>query len=187
VTDVGEVWVAGKTELWLLGPLTVRYDGVEVPIPAGKQRVLLAALLLQAGRPVGLDELAEAMWGPRLPVSARASLHTQVARLRKALAGVGPQIVTGPSGYWIEVGTAELDLARFESALAAGRAAAQAGSWADAAQCWARDWPGGAVSRWPGSRLRRWSRGSCRGCPSSGCRRWKRGSTPTCGWAGTVT
>jgi DNA-binding SARP family transcriptional activator/Tfp pilus assembly protein PilF len=148
VTDVGEVWVAGKTELWLLGPLTVRYDGVEVPIPAGKQRVLLAALLLQAGRPVGLDELAEAMWGPRLPVSARASLHTQVARLRKALAGVGPQIVTGPSGYWIEVGTAELDLARFESALAAGRAAAQAGSWADAAQVL-----GEGLARWRGQPL----------------------------------
>ena len=126
--------MAGKTELWLLGPLAVRQDGILVEIPAGKQRVLLAALLLRAGRPVGLDELAEAMWGPRLPVSARASLHTQVARLRKALAGVGPQIVTGPSGYWIEVGSAELDLARFESALTAGRAAAQAGSWADASR-----------------------------------------------------
>jgi len=34
----------------LLGPLTVRVDGVVVPIPKGKQRTLLAAMLLRAGR-----------------------------------------------------------------------------------------------------------------------------------------
>jgi DNA-binding SARP family transcriptional activator/tetratricopeptide (TPR) repeat protein len=125
--------VSGKTELQLLGPLAVRQDGMLVPIRPGKQQILLAALLLAAGRLVGLDELAEVMWEAAPPASARASLQTQVARLRRALTGVGLEIVTGSGGYRIETGTAELDLARFESALAAGRAAAAAGSWAEAA------------------------------------------------------
>jgi DNA-binding SARP family transcriptional activator len=38
----------------------VRIGGVVVPVQKGKQRALLAALLLNAGRAVSLDELAEA-------------------------------------------------------------------------------------------------------------------------------
>ena len=51
----------------------VRIGGVVVPVQKGKQRALLAALLLNAGRPVSLDELAEALWGPDPPPSARVS------------------------------------------------------------------------------------------------------------------
>ena len=36
-----------------------------VPVPPGKQRAVLAALLLNAGRVVPLDELAEALVGGR--------------------------------------------------------------------------------------------------------------------------
>ncbi len=42
--------MAGETGFGLLGPLAVRRHGTEVPVPPGKQRVLLAALLLRAGR-----------------------------------------------------------------------------------------------------------------------------------------
>jgi DNA-binding SARP family transcriptional activator len=51
--------VAGETEFCLLGPLAVRARGEQLPIPPGQQRVLLAALLLAAGRPVSTDELTE--------------------------------------------------------------------------------------------------------------------------------
>ena len=54
-------------EIGLLGPLQVRCDGVMVAVPAGKQRALLAALLLQAGRPVPADQLAELLWAPNPP------------------------------------------------------------------------------------------------------------------------
>jgi DNA-binding SARP family transcriptional activator len=118
----------------LLGPLLVRRGDAVVPIPAAKHRVLLAALLLQAGRPVGLDELTEVLWGPAPPVTARVSLQNYVMRLRRILADDGPpRIVTQPGGYLINVEPGELDISRFESALAAGRAAARAAAWADAA------------------------------------------------------
>jgi hypothetical protein len=37
--------VTGETEFCLLGPLMVRRRGVIVPVPAGKQQVLLAAAI----------------------------------------------------------------------------------------------------------------------------------------------
>jgi DNA-binding SARP family transcriptional activator len=125
--------VPGTTEFLLLGPLVVRRDGAVVPVPPGKQRVLLAALLLRAGRLTGLDELTEMLWEARPPVSARASLQTYVARLRRTLGDAGQAIRTEPGGYLIEIGPDELDVARFEAAVAAGRDAAAAGAWAQAA------------------------------------------------------
>jgi DNA-binding SARP family transcriptional activator len=112
----------------------VRCAGAVVPVPPGKQRVLLAALLLRAGQRVDVAELTEALWGSKPPPTARASLQNYVRRLRQALVtGGGPTVVTQPGGYLIRVGPGELDVDRFESLLAAGRAAARAGAWAEAA------------------------------------------------------
>ena len=49
-------------EFGLLGPLLARDGASELIVSAPRQRVLLAALLLKAGRVVGVDELAEALW-----------------------------------------------------------------------------------------------------------------------------
>jgi DNA-binding SARP family transcriptional activator len=113
----------------------VRRGGAVVAIPAGRQRTVLAALLLRAGHLVRLDELAEAAWGSAPPPSARVSLQNYVARLRKALGnGIAAPIVSLPGGYLIAVGPDKLDVRRFEAALTAGQAAVRAGRWADAAR-----------------------------------------------------
>ena len=123
-----------EMDFCLLGPLLVRRGGVVVPVSAGRQRALLAGLLLSAGRVVVVDELVEALWGSAVPPSARAGLQTYVMRLRRSLAGAGPSRITAvPGGYLIRVGAGELDVDRFESALAAGREAIRAGSYAVAA------------------------------------------------------
>jgi DNA-binding SARP family transcriptional activator len=132
--DGREARVTAGMEFCLLGPLLVRRGAAVVPVPAAKHRVLLAALLLAAGRPVRLDELTEVLWGPAPPVTARVSLQNYVMRLRRILADDGPpRIVTQPGGYLINVEPGELDIGRFEAALAAGRAAARAGAWEQAA------------------------------------------------------
>jgi DNA-binding SARP family transcriptional activator len=124
----------GETEYGLLGPLTVRRDGAEIPIPPGQQRVLLAALLLRAGQPARIDELGALLWADAQPASVRLSLQHCVMRLRRSLGADGAQvIVTEPGGYRIRVVPGELDITRFEAALAAGREAARAGSWPEAA------------------------------------------------------
>jgi DNA-binding SARP family transcriptional activator len=121
------------TEFFLLGPLLVRRGGVTLPVAPGKQRAVLAALLLSAGRVVSLDELTEVLWGDAPPPSARVSVQNHVMRLRKAL-GDGARIRTQPHGYEIRVGGSELDVSRFEAHLAAARAAARGGSWGTAAE-----------------------------------------------------
>ena len=54
-----------RTEFCLLGPLVVRCGGVPVPVRPGKQRAILALLLLNPGQVVAQDEIAEALWGSR--------------------------------------------------------------------------------------------------------------------------
>jgi DNA-binding SARP family transcriptional activator/tetratricopeptide (TPR) repeat protein len=76
-----------------------------------------------------------AAWGEAAPPTARTSLHGYVVRLRKALGnGTTSPIVTLPGGYLITVGPGELDVRRFEDALAAGQEASRAGDWAAAAR-----------------------------------------------------
>ena len=121
-------------EYGLLGPLVVRRAGRSVPVNAGRQRALLAALLLRPGRLIDMDELVEVLWGARPPRSPRSSLHTQMGRLRKAL-GAGPDspIATEAGGYLIQVAPGAVDVGRFEAAVQAGGDAAAAGDWARSA------------------------------------------------------
>jgi DNA-binding SARP family transcriptional activator/Tfp pilus assembly protein PilF len=117
-------------EFCLLGPLTVRCGEMVLPVQPGKQRAVLAALLLNANRLVPVDELAEALWGAAPPPSARATIQNYVLRLRKALGDGGrSRISTRPRGYAIGVDADELDVTRFEALIAAAREAARERLW----------------------------------------------------------
>ncbi|GIE49354.1 AfsR/SARP family transcriptional regulator [Actinoplanes nipponensis] len=95
----------------ILGPLSVTDAGREVAITAGRDRVVLAMLLLRPGRIVGVDELIDAVWEDRPPTTARGQLQTCVSRLRRTLPpGL---ILTDPAGYGIRTGAAALDAAEF--------------------------------------------------------------------------
>jgi DNA-binding SARP family transcriptional activator len=95
----------------VLGPLRVRRGGAPVPIQAGKQRVVLATLLLRANRVVSVDELVERLWDRDIPVDAKGTVQKYVMRLRRVLDG--DRIRTEPAGYRIRVADGELDLDRF--------------------------------------------------------------------------
>jgi DNA-binding SARP family transcriptional activator/Tfp pilus assembly protein PilF len=137
------------TDFCLLGPLLVRSGGVAVPVRRGKQRAVLAALLLSGGRVVSLDDLAEILWGPGPPPSARVTIQNYVMRLRQALGDThGSRISTQPRGYLIRVDPGELDVTWFESLLGTARKAARDGSW-DTAATRSRD----ALSLWRGEPL----------------------------------
>jgi DNA-binding SARP family transcriptional activator/Flp pilus assembly protein TadD len=141
--------VAADTEFCLLGPLAVRRGDTLVAVGPGKQRAVLAALLLNAGRVVAVAELAEALWGTAPPPSARVTVQNYVKRLRQALGDTNrTRIGTRPGGYVIGVGAGELDVARFEELLGEARAAARDGSW-DTAAARAR----AALALWRGEPL----------------------------------
>ena len=118
----------------LLGPLTVSDGPREVAVSAPRQRVLLAALLLNAGRVVSLDALGEMLWEGESPAGSRGALHSAVQRLRSTLGPPGADLVeTRPPGYLIKVGDDDLDVRQFGMLAARGHAAAEAGAWAQAA------------------------------------------------------
>ena len=123
-------------EFLLLGPLVVRSaDGGVVPVRPGKQRTVLAALLVASSRVVATDDLAEALWGDTRPPSARVTLQNYVKRLRHALADADRSLIsTHPRGYQIRAGPGELDLLRFRGLLAAAHAAGRDGQWQSAAE-----------------------------------------------------
>ena len=89
-------------EFRILGPLEVVADGGgHVPVPAAKQRALLAILILNANQPVSSDRLIEELWGGRAPASARKVLQTYVSKLRRALGN--DALLTQPAGYELQV------------------------------------------------------------------------------------
>ena len=105
----------------VLGPLHIGDETTEAAVTAGRDRTVLAMLLLNAGRIVGVEELIDAIWDEAPPVTARGQLQTCVSRLRRTL----PQaaILTDPAGYGISIAPGDdLDAATFARLMAAGRA-----------------------------------------------------------------
>ncbi|WP_067509056.1 BTAD domain-containing putative transcriptional regulator [Actinoplanes sp. TFC3] len=103
----------------ILGPLLVTGEtGHEIVITAGRDRVVLAMLLLQPGRVVGAEELIDAVWPGNPPATARGQLQTCVSRLRRLLPS--GTIRTDPAGYGVVLDPEDLDATSF--AELAGRA-----------------------------------------------------------------
>ena len=108
----------------ILGPLRVIGDGErEIAITAGRDRTVLAMLLLHAGTIVGVEELIDAVWDERPPATARGQLQTCVSRLRRLMPP--GMILTDPAGYGIAVAPNQLDAAEFVHRVARARAAAE--------------------------------------------------------------
>jgi class 3 adenylate cyclase/DNA-binding SARP family transcriptional activator/pimeloyl-ACP methyl ester carboxylesterase/tetratricopeptide (TPR) repeat protein len=109
----------------ILGPLEVRDGDREVRLRGGKQRALLALLLVNANRTLAIDRIVDDLWGEDVPETAAKMVQIYVSRLRKALpAGA---LHTRPPGYAIQVEPGELDLHRFEGLVAEARSALDAG------------------------------------------------------------
>ncbi|GAA3841720.1 BTAD domain-containing putative transcriptional regulator [Saccharothrix violaceirubra] len=118
------------TRFSVLGPLEVWHDGAPVPVPAGRARVLLATLLLRAGRSVPVDDLVARLWDGDVPNPhrVRATLHMVVTRLRQAL-GPANVVRTTTNGYRVDILPGDLDLHRF-------RDLSERGRYADALALW---------------------------------------------------
>ncbi|MEW2385765.1 BTAD domain-containing putative transcriptional regulator [Micromonospora sp. NPDC047707] len=117
----------------ILGPL--RVGGGDATVTAGRDRTVLAMLLLRAGRIVPVDDLVDAVWEDRPPATARAQLQTCVSRLRQRLVALGlpPEtIVTDPVGYGVRTADGDLDAEVFAREVDAARSAVAAGQLADA-------------------------------------------------------
>lgn len=119
----------------LLGPLQVWAGDAWLTVRAAQQRLLLAVLLIEAGRVVSVDRLVDELWGDRPPARAAATVQVYVGRLRRLLGDdAADRLVTRGSGYQLIVDDADLDAAAFERLIADARAERAAGRLEAAAE-----------------------------------------------------
>jgi DNA-binding SARP family transcriptional activator len=128
----------------ILGPLQVTHAVVPVALGGPRERVLLAALLVEHGQVVSGDRLARALWGDHPPATARHQVAIGVSRLRKAFAAAGAGrdvIATVAPGYlvasgWLDARCFEERTRQARDALAAGALEEAAGLLRDCLSLW---------------------------------------------------
>jgi DNA-binding SARP family transcriptional activator/WD40 repeat protein len=109
----------------LLGPLEVLDDDShELSVGTGRQRALLALLVLRANELVASDRLVDELWGESAPPTARRMVLNQISALRRVVGRDG-RLETRGSGYCLRVAEGERDVDRFEALLEQGRSRMQ--------------------------------------------------------------
>ena len=95
----------------VLGPVEVRRDGVQVPIPGGKATELLVRLALVAGVRVRTERLIDDLWSDE-GRRGRAE-HVAVEGVEAAPGPGDPALLTGdPSGYTLNIDPGSVDALR---------------------------------------------------------------------------
>ena len=123
----------------VLGPLRVWRQGTVVDLGPVQQRVVLAVLALQAGRPVGRQQMIDAVWGETQPRNAVNLVQRHVSGLRRALEPDRPGrtpsdlLTWTDAGYLLTLPPGALDLELFVRELARARTARAAGQLQEAA------------------------------------------------------
>ena len=110
----------------ILGPLRLLDADGQPRGPRGRQRDLLAFLLVHAGQPISTDRLIDALWGENLPANPANALQQRVFAVRKML-GDASHLVTVTGGYQLDIGCDDVDARRFERLADAARTALAAG------------------------------------------------------------
>src|SRR5215475_13096589 len=113
----------------VLGPLRVWRGESVVDLGPLQQRVVLAVLLLQGGRPIARQQMISAVWGEEPPAHAVNLVQRHVSGLRRVLGHGGPggtasfRLVWTDAGYLLTLPGGALDLEVFEGELRRARAA----------------------------------------------------------------
>jgi DNA-binding SARP family transcriptional activator/streptogramin lyase len=108
----------------LLGPFEVCDGDRAVRVGEGRQRSVLAFLLLHHDEPVTADRLIDALWGERPPPTAGKVLQNHVAQLRRALGDRDATLLqTHGHGYALHLDGGRLDVELFEDLVREGDAA----------------------------------------------------------------
>jgi DNA-binding SARP family transcriptional activator/tetratricopeptide (TPR) repeat protein len=133
----------------ILGPLLVHDGETSVDVAKGRQRALLAALIMHTGGAVSADALVEVAWDGSPPPGADVTLRSHVLRLRRALGPrAGARLVTRHPGYLLQARDDEVDLLRFRGLCRNGGTALREKAWERADRLL-----GEALSLWRGPPL----------------------------------
>lgn len=101
----------------LLGPVGMSHRERFQLAGSPKEQTVLAALLIERGRAVPTQTLADRLWDHEPPAAFRGNLQAYVSRLRKRLKDAGEPagiISGGVTGYRINVSAAQVDVHCFD-------------------------------------------------------------------------
>ena len=82
-------------EYRILGPFDIRQAGESLHLGGGRQRALLALLVLHANTVVSIDRIIDSLWEEDPPDTAANIIQVYMSRLRKL---VDPDRVKGTDG-----------------------------------------------------------------------------------------
>ncbi|MFI7487108.1 BTAD domain-containing putative transcriptional regulator [Micromonospora echinaurantiaca] len=141
--------MSGTLRFEILGPQRAWYGERELDLGPGKQRAVLAVLLLAAGRPVTTAQIVDAVWPDEPPANGPNVVQKYVAGLRRVIEpersprSPGQVLTLTDAGYQLRVGPEAVDAARFERGLrraerlrAEGRAAEAVGELRSTVELW---------------------------------------------------
>ena len=127
----------GRFEYRVLGPFEALFGGVAFPVGGPRHRALLAALVVRPNTVVSADRLAETLWEQPGPGS-KELLYGRISEIRLAMrkisGGPVPDLETHSAGYLLRIAEDAVDAQRFESLVATGLSAAEAGRHDEAAE-----------------------------------------------------
>lgn len=115
----------------LLGSIDIFVHGRSHSIGPWKEQSILAILLLESGRVVSAQTLAERVWEANMPEQARQTIQVYVSRLRGRLRAVGDPVgvitSSAAGGYRLDVEADEVDARQFNHLVSSARAATAEG------------------------------------------------------------
>jgi DNA-binding SARP family transcriptional activator/tetratricopeptide (TPR) repeat protein len=118
-------------EFHILGPVELLIGERRVDLGSNKERCLLAALVLDVGRPLSLDTLVNRIWDGDPPERAAKNTHTYISRIRRHLrladTDPAPRITSRAHTYVLEAEPSLVDWHRFKSLTAEASAAVDRG------------------------------------------------------------
>jgi len=107
--------MVAKPMIRILGPIdVVTPDGVQ-SVGGHRPRAVLGALVVAAGRAVGIDHLAEVVWGEDPPATAANTLQSYVSDLRHVLGREA--IRTIDHSYELDLDVVDIDVLDFQRTL----------------------------------------------------------------------
>ncbi|WP_406078218.1 BTAD domain-containing putative transcriptional regulator [Micromonospora sp. NBC_00858] len=119
--------MSGTLRFEILGPQRAWYADRQLDLGPGKQRAVLAVLLLSAGRSVSTGQIVEAVWPDDPPANGPNVVQKYVAGLRRVLEPdrsprtPGQVLSLTDAGYLLRVDPEAVDAVRFERGVQAAR------------------------------------------------------------------
>jgi DNA-binding SARP family transcriptional activator/tetratricopeptide (TPR) repeat protein len=164
----------GYPEFRLFGEVELLASGQRLDVGTPRQQVMLAALIVDGGRPVAIETLIDRVWGSAPPAEARNAVYSHLSRIRRLLKHAAGDATVRldrrHAGYVLDVDPDLVDLHRFRRlAEQGGDAADRAAALTEALSLWRGaplaalegEWPAQVRSSWHHRRLDtavRWAR-----------------------------